>query len=74
MEVVLSFAICNVVEHDLGLDVNASTLSNEDTLQSLKHFEDVDRVHTSILVVIAQLEHKLDLLVLLNSGQQVATK
>ena len=32
----------------------------------------MNRVHTAVLIVITQLEHELDLLVLGDSGEQVA--
>ena len=74
MEVALGLAIGNLVQHDLRLNIDTCSLADEDSLQALQHLEDVHWVHAAILVVIAQLEHQLDLLVLSDSREQVAAK
>ena len=74
VEVAFCLAVGNLVEHDLRLNVDTCSLSDEDSLQALQHLEDVHWVHAAVLVVIAQLEHQLDLLVLGDSREQVAAK
>ena len=53
--------------------MNLCTFPNKDSFKSLKHLEDVARVHTAIIITITDLEHQLDLLVLGNSRQKVAS-
>ena len=64
MEVTFSFTVSDLVEHDLALDSDARRFTNEDALQSLQHLKDVHWIHTTILIMVAKLEHELDFLVL----------
>ena len=57
VEIALGLAVSNFVEHDLRLDVNSSGFTHEYSLKTLQHLQNVYWVHTSILIVIAQLEH-----------------
>ena len=57
VEVELGFAVRNLVEHDLRMDIDAGSFPDEDSLEALQHLQDMDRVHTTVLIVIAKLEH-----------------
>ena len=74
MEIALCLAIGDLVEHDLRLNIDSCSLANEHSLETLQHLKDVHRIHAAVLVVIAQLEHQLDFLVLRDSRQQVASE
>lgn len=67
MEVILRLLISYLVKHDLRLDIHLSGLTRKQALQSLKHPQNVQRRHATILIMIAQCEHKLDLRVLLDA-------
>lgn len=74
VEVALSLAVSDLVEHDLRLDIHAGRFTHKHSLKPLQHLQDVHWVHAPILVMITQLEHQLYLLVLGHAGQQVASK
>ena len=57
MEVALSFAVSDLVEHNLRFNCDSGRFTYENSLESLEHLQDVDGVHTAVLIVIAQLEH-----------------
>ena len=57
VEVALSLAISDLIEHDLRLDGNSGRFTDEYALQALKHLQNVDWVHASVLIMIAQLKH-----------------
>ena len=60
MKVVFSLSICDVVQHDLRLDIYSCSLSHEDTLKPLQHLQNVNWVHAPVLIVITKLEHHCD--------------
>ena len=57
VEVALSLAVSDLIEHDLRLDGDSGRFTDEYALQALKHLKDVDWVHASVLIMIAQLKH-----------------
>ena len=57
MEIVFSLSICDVVEHDLRLDLYSCSFSVKETLETLKHLKNMYWVHAPVLVVIAKLKH-----------------
>lgn len=74
VEVALSLAVSDLIEHDLRLHIHTSRFTDEHSLKSLQHLQDVHWIHAPILVVITQLEHQLYLLVLRHARQKVTSE
>jgi hypothetical protein len=57
VKVLLGTLVRSRIKQDLRLDVDSAAFAREKTLNLLKHLQNLEWVHTAIIIVIAQFKH-----------------